>query len=296
VDNNQLIKEFQQDLERNFKYSTHTITAYKKDIQVFLTFINKKKLNILQANERDIAGFVIYLHSQKLQAVSIARFLASVRACYRFLMQQNYCNQNPAKYISGPKIGQTLPKTLSQDDTKNLLEKYSHKTQMVELRDIAMAELFYSSGLRLEELQSLNRKDLDLSNDLVKVFGKGRKFRIVPVGSKAKEALEMYLSERLDFKEDLFLSVKTGRRLTMRAVEKAISRMSQQVLGYHVFPHQLRHSFASHMLTESRDLKAVQELLGHKHLKTTQIYTKVDMNYLNQVYKDFHPKAKKQEG
>lgn len=237
---------------------------------------------------------------QQLKPRSLALRLAALRSLFRFLLQQGLRSDNPAHYLKVPKTAKPLPKNLDVDQVNRLLT-LNEPDDVLALRDAAIMELFYSSGLRLEELVNANLTDIDWTERLIRVRGKGNKTRILPVGRKAATAILQWLAQRNVFAGDtlpepdqqaLFLS-RQCRRISARQVRQRVDLWARrQGLAQHVHPHMLRHSFASHLLESSGDLRAVQELLGHANLSTTQVYTHLDFQHLTKVYDAAHPRAK----
>jgi integrase/recombinase XerC len=235
------------------------------------------------------------LHGRGLAARSLARTLSAWRAYYRWLARRGAIAVDPCDGLRAPKQPRSLPKALSVDQTSALLDAAADDE--LETRDKAMFELFYSSGLRLSELGGLNADGIDFDAGTVTVTGKRSKTRSVPVGAKAATALRAWLTERaglaLAAERALFVS-RRGTRLAVRSIERRLERWAtKQGLGLHVHPHMLRHSFASHVLQSSGDLRAVQEMLGHSNIATTQIYTHLDFQHLAKVYDAAHPRARK---
>lgn len=235
-------------------------------------------------------------HRRGLSSRSLARLLSSLRGLYRHLNQEGLCNHDPAADISPPKGEKRLPRLLDTDRAMQLLDGGT-EDDFIGHRDQAMLELFYSSGLRLSELVGLDLDQLDLPAGLVQVQGKGNKARVLPVGRKAREALQAWLPLRaLANPQDgaVFIS-QQGRRLGARAVQLRVRQAGVRELGQHLHPHMLRHSFASHILESSQDLRSVQDLLGHADISTTQIYTHLDFQHLAKVYDQAHPRAKRKQ-
>jgi integrase/recombinase XerC len=228
------------------------------------------------------------------QRTSIARKLSTLRTFFRYLVREGFLTCNPAEGLSTPKVSSYLPKTLSVDEAHALMER-GYGSTLLDLRDRAIVELLYSSGLRVSELTGLDVGALDLREQLVRVLGKGRKERIVPVGRKAYEALVTYLEARgmPDAEDPLFVNARGGR-LTTRSVQRNLKfRLIKAGLIKDISPHALRHSFATHLLDGGADLRAIQELLGHASLSTTQKYTQVSVDQLMAVYDKAHPRSKK---
>lgn len=272
--------------------SPHTLRAYTKDLKEFLSFIDKKPKSI---DNLDIRSFLAFLHHKKLKKTSIARKLATIRSFFKYLHREGYVNKNPAKLVSSPKVPKDLPRFLTIDEIFSLLDKPSGDTFKA-TRDKAILELLYSSGLRVSELTSIDISDLDFKESLIRAKGKGKKERIIPIGSKAMDAIQNYLPERISLRKKsmaLFLNNR-GSRLTQRSVRRILLHYSRMInLKGDLSPHTLRHTFATHLLHEGADLRSIQELLGHSSLSTTQKYTHVDIAYLTEVYDKAHPLARK---
>ena len=273
--------------------SPHTISSYKRDLTAFFTFLKEKHDSWEEVHDHHIRGFVAQERRRDLSARSIQRALSSIRSFFNYLLDEEVVETNPAANISSPKSTQLLPKALDTDLVKRLLD---FKPQGdIEIRDKAMVELLYSSGLRLSELCSLNMDSISVRERSCRVVGKGNKTRDLPVGEKAIQSLRDWLLVRKNISSDsneaLFLN-KSGKRISTRSVQLRLERLSKKRGLPMVNPHMLRHSFASHILESSGDLRAVQEMLGHSDIGTTQIYTKLDFQHLSKVYDDAHPRAK----
>ncbi len=286
------IEQFCNSLKAEKDVSPHTMRAYTKDLEEFLSFTDKKPQDI---DNLDIRGFLASLHYRKLKKSSIARKLATIRSFFKYLHREGIVKKNPAKLVSSPKVQKILPRFLTVDEAFALMDSPKGDTFQAS-RDKAILELLYSSGLRVSELTTLDINDFDIKESLVRVKGKGKKERIIPIGSKAVEAMENYLPERILLKKKsqaLFLNNRGGR-LTQRSIRRIVDKYSRMVaLKGHLSPHALRHTFATHLLHGGADLRSIQELLGHASLSTTQKYTHVDIAYLMEVYDKAHPLAKK---
>ncbi len=275
--------------ERNVSH--HTLRAYMSDLEEFLKTVDKPP-EICDA--LDIRGYLASLGRQNLQKTTIARKLSSVRSFYSFLHREGMVEKNPARLTSSPKLPQPLPKTLSVDEMFSLMEAPGQGTGFPVLRDRAMLELFYSSGLRVSEMAGLDLQDLRLEEQIVRVRGKGRKERVVPVGGRCRDCLSEYLAQRTRFGDGtsaLFLNSR-GSRLSDRGIRRIVVKYGERaLLARNLKPHALRHSFASHLLQSGADLRSIQELLGHASLSTTQRYTHLDVAHLMDVYDRAHPRA-----
>ncbi|HSN18671.1 MAG TPA: tyrosine recombinase XerC [Gammaproteobacteria bacterium] len=278
--------------------SPHTRENYARDLLTLKVFCEKQNLaDWGTLDVHHVRAFVAQRHRQGLSPKSLQRLLASVRSFYVFLQGEGAAKKNPADGVRAPKAAKRLPDTLDADQMARLLEIPGDDPETV--RDRAIMELLYSSGLRLAEMISAKLMDLDMGQGLITVTGKGSKTRIVPVGSKALEALRRWLKVRgqLAKMEDdaLFVSVRGGR-LSPRSVQARLKHWGRvQGVQQGVYPHLLRHSFASHVLESSGDLRAVQELLGHANISTTQIYTHLDFQHLAKTYDAAHPRARKKK-
>ena len=284
-------------LAQEKRLSNHTVVNYQRDLTKFSQFCVDAELNDWQqVKASDIRHFVASLHRQKLASKSIQRMLSAVRSFYRYMNREAIVDSNPAQSVQAPKAEKRLPATLDVDQMTALLEHTKSDT-FIGSRDRAIMELFYSSGLRLAELASLNIRDIDFGDLLVYVTGKGSKSRVVPVGKKAISAINDWLEKREEqgfFEQQALFLSKQGKRLGVRSIQQRLKFWGKQHgVSDKVHPHRLRHAFASHMLEASGDLRAVQELLGHADLSTTQIYTHVDFQHLANVYDSAHPRAKK---
>ena len=277
------------------RLSDHTAKNYRRDIEALLRYAAGRTPGELTAH--DIRRCIAQLHGRGLDGRSLARMLSAWRGFYHYLARDHGAAQNPCIGIRAPKSAKRLPHALSPDEARQLVELNADDPLAV--RDRAILELFYSSGLRLSELTGLAPEDINFSDATVRVTGKGNKTRIVPVGSHAVQALQAWLAQRAAMPQAdaqaLFVNPK-GRRLAPRAVQSCVrARAQQQGIAARVHPHMLRHSFASHVLQSSSDLRAVQEMLGHASISTTQVYTQLDFQHLAKIYDAAHPRAKKKE-
>jgi integrase/recombinase XerC len=274
--------------------SPHTLDAYRRDLQRLDEIEPGTAPETLTTAQ--LRRGLMQLHARQLAPRSIARTLSAWRGFYAWLARRGAIAHNPAETLNAPKRPRTLPKALGADQAAALLN--AQPADALEVRDAAMFELFYSSGLRLAELVSLDWPGgLDLASGEVTVTGKRQKTRSVPVGGKAHDALAAWLALRPQFAppgQTALFTGQNGTRLSPRQVEKRLERWAQkQGLGMHVHPHMLRHSFASHVLQSSGDLRAVQDMLGHASIAATQIYTHLDFQHLAKIYDAAHPRAKK---
>ncbi len=281
-------------LERNL--SPHTRSGYGRDLRAFAAYLTTQALTQWPAvNEAGVRAYVSLRRRQGLEARSVQRLLSSLRAFFRFLMREGELRANPAEGVMAPKSRRALPKALDVDQMQQLLAAAADDP--LSLRDLAMMELMYSSGLRLAELVSLDLSHLNLDDGQLRVLGKGGKERVLPIGRVALAVLQQWLAQRQQLagqeERALFVS-RLGRRISHRSVQQRMARHGlKNGLDSHVHPHRLRHSFASHLLESSGDVRAVQELLGHADIGTTQIYTHLDFQHLAAVYDQAHPRARK---
>jgi len=283
-------------LER--RMSGLTGAAYRRDLTQLLRFCERRGIREWRALDNlQVRAFAAAEHTAGLAPRSIQRRLSAIRTFYEFLVREERCRLNPAQDVRAPRSKKRLPATLDADQMGRLLEFRVDDT--LSTRDKAMMELFYSSGLRLSELVGLDLPALDLKDRTVRVDGKGSKTRILPIGRMAVNALEQWLRERATLPRRDGAAVfigRGGRRLTSRAVQLRVNTWARRMgLEMHVHPHMFRHSFATHLLESSSDLRGVQELLGHADIATTQIYTHLDFQHLAKVYDAAHPRARRRQ-
>ena len=285
------IGRFLTQLEVEQRSSTHTVAAYGRDLARFAADVGV--LPSADVRPHHVRAFAGRLHGSGLAPRSVARHLSSVRSFFGYLVRRGELGANPASGVRGPKQRERLPKALDPDQTAQLFA--GEPASPIELRDRALLELFYSSGLRLAELVGIDIGDLDLAAGFVKVTGKGARTRVVPVGRAAVEAIRAWLTTRPDARgSDPLFTSRSGARISRRNVQLRVKKQGVRAAGNHgLHPHMLRHSFASHMLESSGDLRAVQEMLGHANIATTQIYTHLDAAHLAKVYGAAHPRARR---
>lgn len=288
-----LLEGYRSHLCDERRLSRLTCEGYLRDVSVLIELAEDVPLRELKIHH--LRHFIARLHGRGLSGRSLARMLSAWRSFFNYLVRDHGHVQNPAAGIRPPKSPRHLPEALSPDETARFLAIDAEDA--LALRDRAMFELFYSSGLRLSEMKQLALPDLDLDEGTVRVTGKGNKTRVVPVGSMAISAVGKWLEIRKGMakegEEGLFLN-RNGRPISQRAIQYRISAWGvKQGMPGHIHPHMLRHSFASHVLQSSGDLRAVQEMLGHASISTTQIYTHLDFQHLAKVYDAAHPRAKK---
>jgi len=278
------------------RLSPRTVTAYRRDLSEFLAWCDEHEVRTPAGiDSQQVRQYAATRHRQGLSPKSLQRHLSAIRAWFRYLVRERQASRNPADGIRAPKVRRQLPHTLDADQLSRLLDLPGDGP--LDARDRAIMELFYSSGLRLAELVGLNVADIAGGDELLEISGKGAKTRRVPIGRMARAALDDWVKARGELARPdepaLFVSQR-GSRLSPRSVEARLRRRAiEQGMPRHVHPHLLRHSFASHLLESSGDLRAVQELLGHADIGTTQIYTHLDFQHLAQVYDATHPRAKR---
>ena len=288
------IKEYIVFISQVKNLSENTSKSYERDLKklhLFLSDLNISEYS--QISAETCSAWVGSLYSQNNNPKSIQRHLSSAKGFFRFLKKNNLIESSPFELISAPKSSSTLPEVLSPEDVEQLLN--FKPTNMIEIRDMAIVELMYSSGLRVSETANINISDFEENKTFLRVLGKGSKTRLVPMGRFAINAINNWLMERekiLNSTDALFLNSK-GTRLTVRSIQLRLKKMAVKQGLPPIHPHMLRHSFATHMLESSGDLRTIQELLGHSSLSTTQIYTKLDYQHLAKIYDQAHPRAKK---
>ncbi|GMO65422.1 MAG: tyrosine recombinase XerC [Endomicrobiia bacterium] len=277
--------------ERNF--SSHTLRAYARDILDFELFLRKRQSIFLNTNKHNIREFLEELNKKKLSKTTIARKFTVLRSFYKFLIINNIIKENPLEVMKGPKKDKKVPLFLTENEIQDLLNLTNIKP-----RDRAIIELLYACGLRVEELTSLTIKNIDFISNTITVTGKGKKERIVPIGNTCLVTIRNYINERrklglpYNIESPVFLN-NNAKRLNQRTVRRILHKLSIKAgIKKKVSPHTLRHTFATHILDNGCDIRSVQEMLGHKNLSTTQIYTHVTIESLKKVYSKTHPRAK----
>lgn len=286
------VEAFLSHLAVERRMSAHTLDAYRRDLLALREWTAGQPRDLLALTSDDLRGFVAGEHRRGLAPKSLQRRLSACRSFYRWLLKLGRIAASPADAIRAPKAARKLPQVLDVDEAMQLVEVSTDAPLGV--RDRALLELFYSSGLRLSEVCALKWGDLDFAQGLVTVLGKGSKQRVVPVGSHARKALQDLRAESGGQQIDFVFPGRGGRQITSRAIQLRMKRLAmQRGVFKRVHPHLLRHSFASHMLESSGDLRGVQELLGHADIATTQIYTHLDFQHLAKVYDAAHPRAKR---
>ncbi|WP_395648828.1 tyrosine recombinase XerC [Thermomonas sp.] len=270
--------------------SAHTLDAYRRDLAALVAWAQGRDL--LSLRDEDLRAFIASEHRRKLSPKSLQRRLSACRSLYRWLLKQGRIAADPCAGVRAPKAARALPQVLDVDEAVQLVELPTDAP--LGLRDRALLELFYSSGLRLSEVCGLRWRDLDFDQGLVSVLGKGSKQRIVPVGSHARSALQAWQQASRGESAYFVFPGRAGKQISARAIQLRIKQLAlRQGVYKRIHPHLLRHSFASHVLESSGDLRGVQELLGHADISTTQIYTHLDFQHLAKVYDAAHPRAKR---
>ena len=302
----EVISEFLRELQHGRQLSQHTVAAYRRDLseltQFLHTYFQQEDWSWSRVDRTALRRFLGFLAQQKLSRRTIARRLSAVRTLFRFLHREDLVEANPARAVRSPKLERTLPQWLTRDDAERVFSLAEHDAAeggLRPLRDLAILETFYATGIRLSELQGLDMDDVDLIGEQVKVRGKGRKERIVPLGSTAVKALRRYELRRAEVaslgpapdRQAVFLNDR-GRRLSRRQIQAIVKKaLTAGAEEAGLSPHALRHTFATHLLDDGADLLAVKELLGHVSLSTTSIYTHTSKERLKKVYAQAHPRA-----
>ncbi len=285
------IEKFIRYLEIERNASKHTLINYSVDLKSLSEFLKEEPIE--KVDYISLRRYLAHIKEQNLSKVSIARKIASIRSFFKFLFREGIIKNNPASSLSTPKRDKHLPKFLDEKEIVMLLESPDRESE-AGLRDRAILETLYSTGIRVSELVGLNMDHIDQIGGVIKVYGKGKKERIVPIGERALQAIRDYLKKRRPVAKDtkaLFFN-KNGGRLTDRSIRRIINKyITKASIQQKISPHTLRHSFATHMLDHGADLRSVQELLGHANLSTTQIYTHITTERLKSAYQKSHPRA-----
>ena len=274
--------------------SSNTVTSYKRDLLKLVTYFKNLRIkSYTEATESVCSSWMGSLFSQDNNPKSIQRHLSSAKGFFKFLLKNQIIEASPFDLISGPKAAKHLPDVLSPEDVEVLMS--FKPSNNIETRDLAIIELMYSSGLRVAEAAAVDLGDFEENMDFLRILGKGAKTRLVPVGRFAKQALQNWVLERekIELTSDALFINRKGGRITTRSIQLRLKRLALKQGLPHMYPHMLRHSFATHILESGGDLRTIQELLGHSSLSTTQIYTKLDYQHLVKIYDEAHPKAKK---
>lgn len=274
-------------IEKNL--SLNTVSAYKNDLLKFKDFVEKKRLNLNRLNTEDITSFIIFLKKKNYSSSSIVRVLSGIRNFYKFLISRGHI-KNKEINIDTPKIEKKLPEVLTEEEINKILsiDKISRK----HIRNLAILELFYGSGLRVSELCNLKIGDINFDSAFIKIRGKGNRERISLLNKNTIELLKKYLNERGESTSEYLFLNSQGKKISRQSVWKIVKKYAKYAgIEKNVKPHTLRHTFATHLLKEGLDLRIVQELLGHKSIATTEIYTHLDRKKVKELYKKFHPRA-----
>jgi integrase/recombinase XerC len=298
------VKGFIQHIQTERNFSKNTVTSYAKDLSDFGDFLKERKLqhNPLRQIDRSILrDFLVFLKRRRLKETSIAHKVFVLRSFYRYLLRKGKISSDLASFLSSPRRKKSLPTFLTISQMEGLL-RLPPKESIWGLRDLAILELFYSTGMRLSELADLDLSSIDFKGEVVRVLGKGRKERVIPVGREALEVLKNYLNFRrsalkgkLDTNGEAIFFNRSGRRLSARTIGRIVKKYATKISeDQKTSPHTLRHTFATHLLDQGADLLAVKDLLGHESLSTTQIYTHVTTERLKKIYRKAHPRAERQ--
>ncbi|MBQ9072709.1 MAG: tyrosine recombinase XerC [Bacilli bacterium] len=294
----ELILKFIEELKYEKNYSELTINGYLKDLDLFLEYLNENNIKNYKSIEyQDIRSYITYLYNLDYNTKTISRHVSSLRSFFKYLKVNNYINNNPCILISNPKLEKKLPKYLNFEEIEKLLNAFDNNNYLG-LRNSLILEMLYSTGIRVSEIVNIKLNDISLSDKTIKIRGKGNKERIVYFGTKCFNLLNMYLKNsrvklNINNIEYLFLS-KTGKKISDREIRKIVDDAASIAgIKIKISPHVLRHTFATHMLSDGADLRSVQELLGHENLSTTQIYTHLTNEKIRNVYLNAHPRARK---
>ncbi|MDD3375407.1 MAG: tyrosine recombinase XerC [Candidatus Omnitrophica bacterium] len=285
---NRYVEKFLSYLDIEKNYSKHTILNYKIDLEEFFVFL--KDTSIERVDYFHLRRYLASLRSRDLKSRTVARKLSALRSFFKFIFREGLVSKNPATLLMTPKLDKKLPHFLSEQDAGRLME-ISKKKDEPGLRDRAILETLYSTGMRVSELVSLDLNRVDFISNIVKVSGKGKKERLMPIGETALKSIREYINKRKHKSEAVFLNQR-GTRITDRSIRNIVNQhISEASIQTKISPHALRHSFATHLLNAGADLRAVQELLGHVNLSTTQIYTHMTTEKLKKIYDHAHPRA-----
>ena len=289
----QQVEHFIRHLEVEKNYAVNTVDAYRRDLTKLLRFFERKNVaGWCDIDEKTLHLYVMELRHANTSSRSIRRHLSSIRGLFSYLLRNDLVSENFAELVVSPKLSQELPKTIDFEQINKMTQLKSNRLD--ELRDVAMIELMYSCALRVSELVGVNIADVDVTEGFVKIMGKGAKARYSPVGQSAIEAIKRYLSKRPPSDSDALFVNQKQNRISVRSVQNIVKKRAFDVgITFSVHPHMIRHAAATHFLQSSHDLRSVQEFLGHKSIKSTQVYTHLDFLELSKVYDECHPRAKK---
>ena len=297
---NRPLAEFLRYLEHERKYSTYTVLSYKKDVDDFQMFIFKDEIELEDVDKYVIREYIMHL-SKTVTKRSIKRKLSALRHYYKFLVNNNYVKVNPFLVVNSPKVKNNFPTALYLKEIELLFEENNKRTDPLKVRDQAILELLYSSGMRVSEICNVNIQDIDMNSRIIRVFGKGKKERLVPYSQICKKCIIDYsrnlrpelLSKNKERTNALFLNFR-GERLTPRGFQYILKQITSKTgVDLDLHPHTLRHTFATHLLEGGADLRTIQELLGHESISTTQVYTHITTESMVAQYKKYHPRSKK---
>lgn len=290
------IEQFMDYLQHERNASLHTINNYRRDLKQFAEYLSQQKVRMKDVDNMVLRRFLAQLHRKQQKKSTISRKLAAIRSFFQFCLKKEWLEDNPAKLMSTPKQEKPIPSFLSEEEINRFLDLPSSAAPL-DLRDKAILELLYATGIRVSELVGINLEDVNFSEQLIRVKGKGKKERVVPFGRKAKYTLRSYLRKRSSINKGqinekaVFLNYR-GERLTVRSVERMVNKYIRlKAIQRKISPHSLRHSFASHLLSRGADLRVIQEFLGHESLATTQKYTHLNLKTLLEIYRKNHPRS-----
>lgn len=293
----QELSDFLDFLRYEKNASHHTIASYRRDLSQLAEYLEERRVRLTEIDNFILRGFLARLHEKNNKKSTIARKLASIRSFLQFCLRKKWLEDNPAKVVATPKQDRHVPSFLSEEEMRHFLDLPQKPKKILDLRDRALLELLYATGVRVGELVGMDVDDVNFDERLIMVRGKGKKERLLPFGSKAVESLHAYIGKRTLInrgkieENPIFLNYR-GKRLTSRSVERIVNKYIKRVaLRRKISPHSLRHSFASHLLSRGADLRVIQELLGHESLATTQKYTHIDLGQLLEVYRKSHPRS-----
>jgi integrase/recombinase XerD len=294
----EILEEFLHHLHLSRGLSPNTLESYRLDLKKYFQYLKRKKISDIRLiKPEDISAFILSLYREKLKSTTISRNLSAVKSFHNFLLNEDYADSNPAEMIGSPKIGKRLPHTLTQDEMKGILDQPFAEDDLGK-RDKAILEFLYATGVRISELLNFKREGFLPEASLVRIIGKGNKERFVPIGKKGIRAVRDYLDDSRPhlakpLSEDIMFLNRRGRKLSRMGAWKIIKRyMLNAGIKKRVTPHTIRHSFATHLLEGGADLRAVQEMLGHADISTTQVYTHIDREFIKQEHRDHHPREK----
>ncbi|MCL5408556.1 MAG: tyrosine recombinase [Candidatus Omnitrophica bacterium] len=286
----EFLKNFLLYLKTEKNLSNNTISSYKNDLEKFRKFLTDKKITLKSISGKGLTDFIIFLKKKNLQGSSISRHISSIKGFYKFLIFRDKISPDVLNYFESPKIERKLPEYLSQDEINGLLNKNIDIKQKV--RNKAIIEFFYATGLRVSELSNLKKSDMNREERWVKVTGKGNKERIVFFSETTEETIRRYVQDNKHKESPYLFTNKSGGKLSRQSLWKIVKTYGKTaMLIKNLKPHTIRHSFATHLLERGLDLRTIQELLGHKNINTTTIYTHLGKSYLKETYKKFHPRS-----